>query len=92
MATKRWKKWLLWLLVLTPVCYAAVIYWRIVNQSATTSPAPLTPLSFLGRLNMTAVLLLCIKRDWTAPPSLFHHGLAPDRDHDRRFRRRSTLQ
>src|SRR5436309_5600650 len=33
MATKRWKKWLLWFLVLTPVCYAAAIYWRIVNQS-----------------------------------------------------------
>jgi uncharacterized SAM-binding protein YcdF (DUF218 family) len=33
MATKRWKKWLLGLLTLGPVCYASAVYWRIVNQA-----------------------------------------------------------
>src|SRR6476661_7669578 len=33
MASTRWKKWLLWLLLLLPVCYATVVYWRIVQQS-----------------------------------------------------------
>jgi hypothetical protein len=59
MATKRWKKWLLWLLVLAPVCFAAVVYWRIVNQSAHDES------------RTAAVHRQFTKRGWTARPSSF---------------------
>ena len=77
MATKRWKKWLLWLLVLTPVCYAAVIYWRIVNQSGHDESRAADAIVVFGAAEYDGRPSPVYKARLDRAAQLFHHGLAP---------------
>jgi len=52
MATKRWKKWLLWTLALGPVCYSSVVYWRIINQSGHDEAQPADAIIVFGAASM----------------------------------------
>src|SRR4029077_2456499 len=77
MATKRWKKWLLWVLVLTPVCYAAVVYWRIVNQSAHEETRGADAIASFGRGESYGRPFPVYKARLDRAGQLFHRGLAP---------------
>jgi uncharacterized SAM-binding protein YcdF (DUF218 family) len=77
MATKRWKKWLLWLLVLTPVCYAAVIYWRIVKQSGHDESRTADAIVVFGAAEYDGRPSPVYKARLDRAAQLFHHGLAP---------------
>jgi uncharacterized SAM-binding protein YcdF (DUF218 family) len=77
MATKRWKKWLLWLLVLTPVCYATVTYWRIVNQSAHDESRAADAIVVFGAAEYDGRPSPVYKARLDRAAQLFHRGLAP---------------
>ncbi|HEV7521527.1 MAG TPA: YdcF family protein [Candidatus Angelobacter sp.] len=77
MATKRWQKWLLWLLVLAPVCYAAVVYWRIVNQSVHDESRAADAIVVFGAAEYDGRPSPVYKARLDRAAQLFHRGLAP---------------
>ncbi|MGZ4895009.1 MAG: YdcF family protein, partial [Candidatus Angelobacter sp.] len=77
MATKRWKKWLLWLLVLAPACYAAVVYWRIVNQSAHDESRTADAIVVFGAAEYDGRPSPVYKARLDRAAQLYHRGLAP---------------
>src|ERR1041384_4129011 len=77
MATKRWKKWLLWFLVLTPVCYAAAIYWRIVNQSGHDESRTADAIVVFGAAQYDGRPSPVYKARLDHAAQLYHRGLAP---------------
>jgi uncharacterized SAM-binding protein YcdF (DUF218 family) len=77
MATTRWKKWLFWPLVLTPVCYSAVTYWRIVNQSAHDESRSADAIVVFGAAEYDGRPSPVYKARLDRAAQLFHRGLAP---------------
>jgi uncharacterized SAM-binding protein YcdF (DUF218 family) len=77
MVTKRWQKWLLWLLVLAPVCYAAVVYWRIVNQSVHDESRAADAIVVFGAAEYDGRPSPVYKARLDRAAQLFHRGLAP---------------
>ena len=77
MASTHWKKWLLWLLVLLPVCYATVVYWRIVKQAGRDEARPADAIVVFGAAEYDGRPSPVYKArlDWAA--QLYHRGLAP---------------
>jgi uncharacterized SAM-binding protein YcdF (DUF218 family) len=77
MATTRWKKWLLWFLVLTPVCYAAVIFWRLVNHSGHVESRSADASVVFGAAEYVGRPSPVYKARLDRAAQLFHRGLAP---------------
>jgi uncharacterized SAM-binding protein YcdF (DUF218 family) len=77
MATKRWKKWLLWILALTPVCYAAAVYWRIVNQSVRDESRPADAIVVFGAAEYDGRPSPVYRARLDHAAQLYHRGLAP---------------
>ncbi|HEV7673633.1 MAG TPA: YdcF family protein [Candidatus Angelobacter sp.] len=77
MATKRWQKWLLWLLVLAPVGYAAAVYWRIVNQSIQDESRTADAIVVFGAAEYDGRPSPVYKARLDRAAQLFHRGLAP---------------
>ncbi|HEU4413206.1 MAG TPA: YdcF family protein [Candidatus Angelobacter sp.] len=76
MATKRWKKWLLWLL-LAPVCFAAVAYWRILSQSVRDEARPADAIVVFGAAQYDGRPSPVYKARLDHAAQLYHRGLAP---------------
>jgi uncharacterized SAM-binding protein YcdF (DUF218 family) len=77
MTTKRWKKWLLWLLVLAPFCYASVVYWRIVNQSGHDEARAADAIVVFGAAEYDGRPSPVYKARLDRAAQLYHRGLAP---------------
>lgn len=77
MATTRWKKWLFWPLVLTPVCYSTVTYWRIVNQSGHDESRSADAIVVFGAAEYDGRPSPVYKARLDRAAQLFHRGLAP---------------
>jgi uncharacterized SAM-binding protein YcdF (DUF218 family) len=77
MATNRWKKWLLWLLVLLPVCYATVVYWRIVQQAGRDEARSADAIVVFGAAEYDGRPSPVYKARLDQAAQLYHRGLAP---------------
>ena len=77
MATKRWKKWLLWILVLAPVCYAGLVYWRIVNQSGRDESRAADAIVVFGAAEYDGRPSPVYRARLDRAAQLYHRGLAP---------------
>src|SRR5216683_8071477 len=77
MASTRWKKWLLWLLVLLPVCYATVVYWRIVQQAGRDEARPADAIVVFGAAEYDGRPSPVYKARLDQAAQLYHRGLAP---------------
>ena len=77
MASTRWKKWLLWLLVLLPVCYATAVYWRIVQQAGRDEARPADAIVVFGAAEYDGRPSPVYKARLDQAAQLYHRGLAP---------------
>src|SRR5690349_17025613 len=76
MATWRWKKWLLWLLVLAPVCYASTVYWRIVSQAGHDEARSADAIVVFGAAQYDGRPSPVYKARLDHAAQLYHRGLA----------------
>lgn len=76
MSSKRWKKWL-WLLVLLPVCFAMVVYWRIVDQARRDEARPADAIVVFGAAEYDGRPSPVYKARLDQAAQLYHRGLAP---------------
>src|SRR5246127_1533296 len=77
MATMRWKKGLLWLLVLLPACFAAVVYWRILAQSFQDEARTADTIVVFGAAEYDGRPSPVYKARLDRAAQLYHRGLAP---------------
>jgi uncharacterized SAM-binding protein YcdF (DUF218 family) len=77
MATKRWQKRLLWLLVLVPACFATVVYWRIINQSVKDEARNADAIVVFGAAEYVGRPSPVYKARLDHAAQLYHRGLAP---------------
>jgi uncharacterized SAM-binding protein YcdF (DUF218 family) len=77
MATRRWKKRLLWLLVLGPITFAGVIYWRIMSQSVRDEARPADAIVVFGAAQYDGRPSPVYKARLDHAAQLYHRGLAP---------------
>jgi len=77
MATTRWKKWLLWFLVLLPVCYATVMYWRILQQAGRDEARSADAIVVFGAAEYDGRPSPVYKARLDQAAQLYHRGLAP---------------
>ena len=79
MATKRWKKWLLWMLALglALVCYASAVYWRIVNQAGRDEARTADAIVVFGAAEYDGRPSPVYKARLDHAAQLYHRGLAP---------------
>ena len=77
MATLRWKRWLLWLLVLAPVCYGSVVYWRIVSQAGNEEARTADAIVVFGAAQYDGHPSPVYKARLDHAAQLYHRGLAP---------------
>jgi uncharacterized SAM-binding protein YcdF (DUF218 family) len=77
MASTRWKKWLLWPVVLLPVCYATVMYWRIVQQAGRDEARPADAIVVFGAAEYDGRPSPVYKARLDQAAQLYHRGLAP---------------
>src|SRR6478672_1769822 len=77
MASTRWKKWLLWLLLLLPVCYATVVYWRIVQQSGRDEARPADAIAVFGAAEYDGRPSPVLRARLEQGLLLYKQGLAP---------------
>jgi uncharacterized SAM-binding protein YcdF (DUF218 family) len=77
MATLRWKKWLLWLVALAPVCYASVVYWRIVTQAGNDEARAADAIVVFGAAQYDGHPSPVYKARLDHAAQLYHRGLAP---------------
>ena len=76
MASTRWKKWL-WLLVLLPVLYATVVYWRIVDQAGRDEARPADAIVVFGAAEYDGRPSPVYKARLDQAAQLYHRGLSP---------------
>ena len=77
MATTRWKRWLLWLLTLGPVCYAAAVYWRITSQAGRDEARAADAIVVFGAAEYDGRPSPVYKARLDHAAQLYHRGLAP---------------
>ena len=79
MATKRWKKWLLWMLALglALVCYATTVFWRIVNQAGRDEARAADAIVVFGAAEYDGRPSPVYKARLDHAAQLYHRGLAP---------------
>src|SRR5579859_754886 len=77
MASTRWKKRLLWLLILLPVCFATVVYWRIVQQAGRDEARPADAIVVFGAAEYDGRPSPVYKARLDQAAQLYHRGLAP---------------
>src|SRR5689334_5969972 len=73
----RWKKWLLWLLVVTPVGYAGILYWRIIQQSSRDESRAADAIVVFGAAEYDGRPSPVYKARLDHAAQLYHRGLAP---------------
>ncbi|HET9365442.1 MAG TPA: YdcF family protein [Candidatus Angelobacter sp.] len=73
--TRRWRRWL-WLLVLVPVIFAAVVYWRILNQSEKNEARPADAIVVFGAAEYDGRPSPVYKARLDHAAQLYHRGLA----------------
>ncbi|HKV95555.1 MAG TPA: YdcF family protein [Candidatus Angelobacter sp.] len=73
--TKRWRKWL-WLIVLVPAIFAAVVYWRIVDQSEKDETRPADAIVVFGAAEYDGRPSPVYKARLDHAAQLYHRGLA----------------
>jgi len=77
MTNRRWKKWLLWLLVLAPATFVVVIYWLIVEQSGRDEARPADAIVVFGAAQYDGRPSPVYKARLDHAAQLYHRGLAP---------------
>jgi uncharacterized SAM-binding protein YcdF (DUF218 family) len=79
MATKRWKKWLLWMLALglALVCYTTAVLWRIVNQAGRDEAQTADAIVVFGAAEYDGRPSPVYKARLDHAAQLYHRGLAP---------------
>src|SRR5476651_1684590 len=79
MATKRWKKWLLWMLALglALVCYATAVFWRIVNQAGRDEAQTADAIVVFGAAEYDGRPSPVYKARLDHASQLYHRSLAP---------------
>ncbi|HKR95632.1 MAG TPA: YdcF family protein [Candidatus Angelobacter sp.] len=73
--TRHWRKWL-WLLVLVPVIFAAVVYWRILDQSEKNEARPADAIVVFGAAEYDGRPSPVYKARLDHAAQLYHRGLA----------------
>jgi uncharacterized SAM-binding protein YcdF (DUF218 family) len=77
MANRRWKKWLLWLLVLGPATFAGAIYWRITHQADKDEARTADAIVVFGAAQYDGRPSPVYKARLDHAAQLYHRGLAP---------------
>src|SRR5215467_7069160 len=77
MNNRRWKKWLLWLLVLAPATFVVVIYWLIVEQSGKDESRPADAIVVFGAAQYDGRPSPVFKARLDHAYDLFEQKLAP---------------
>lgn len=77
MATRRWKRWLLCVLVLGPATFAAVVYWRITHQAGKDEARPADAIVVFGAAQYDGRPSPVYKARLDHAAQLYHRGLAP---------------
>src|SRR5262245_58591209 len=77
MTNRRWKKWLLWLLVLAPATFVVVIYRLIVEQSGKDEARPADAIVVFGAAQYDGPPSPVYKARLDHAAQLYHRGLAP---------------
>jgi uncharacterized SAM-binding protein YcdF (DUF218 family) len=77
MGTKRWKRWLPWLLALGLAGYAAGVYWRIMNQAARDESRTADAIVVFGAAEYDGRPSPVYKARLDHAAQLYHRGLAP---------------
>jgi uncharacterized SAM-binding protein YcdF (DUF218 family) len=77
MALKRRNKWLLWTLVLLPVCYSAALYWRILHQAGQDETRSADAIVVFGAAEYDGRPSPVYKARLDHAAQLYHRGLAP---------------
>lgn len=77
MATGRWKKWVVWPLVLGPATFAGVSYWRITRQSERNEARPADAIVVFGAAQYDGRPSPVYKARLDHAAQLYHRGLAP---------------
>lgn len=77
MATWRWKKYLLWILALAPLCYATAVYWRIVTQAGRDEARIADAIVVFGAAEYDGRPSPVYKARLDRAAQLYHRGLAP---------------
>ena len=72
---RRWRRWL-WLLVLIPVIFAAVVYWRILDQSEKNEARPADAIVVFGAAEYDGRPSPVYKARLDHAAQLYHRGLA----------------
>ncbi|HET9281520.1 MAG TPA: YdcF family protein [Candidatus Angelobacter sp.] len=73
--SRRWRRWL-WLLVLVPVIFAAVVYWRILDQSEKNEARPADAIVVFGAAEYDGRPSPVYKARLDHAAQLYHRGLA----------------
>jgi uncharacterized SAM-binding protein YcdF (DUF218 family) len=76
MASRRWKRWLLWLLII-PAVYCPVIYWRIMHQAGRDEVRPADAIVVFGAAQYDGRPSPVYKARLDHAAHLYHRGLAP---------------
>lgn len=77
MGTKRWKRWLPWLLALGLAGYAAGVYWRIVSHAARDESRQADAIVVFGAAEYDGRPSPVYKARLDHAAQLYHRGLAP---------------
>jgi uncharacterized SAM-binding protein YcdF (DUF218 family) len=77
MALKRRNKWLLWTLVLLPVCYSAAVYWGILHQAGQDETRTADAIVVFGAAEYDGRPSPVYKARLDHAAQLYHRGLAP---------------
>lgn len=73
--SRRWRRWL-WLLVLVPAIFAAVVYWRILDQSEKNEARPADAIVVFGAAEYDGRPSPVYKARLDHAAQLYHRGLA----------------
>src|SRR5215472_5504287 len=77
MAIRRWKKWVVWPLVLGPAAFAGVSYWRITRQAEINEARPADAIVVFGAAQYDGRPSPVYKARLDHAAQLYHRGLAP---------------
>jgi uncharacterized SAM-binding protein YcdF (DUF218 family) len=77
MGTKRWRRWLPWLLALVLAGYTAGVYWRIVSQAARDESRTADAIVVFGAAEYDGRPSPVYKARLDHAAQLYHRGLAP---------------
>jgi uncharacterized SAM-binding protein YcdF (DUF218 family) len=76
MASRRWRRWLLCLLLFAPAVYSCAVYWRIVNQAARDEAHPADAIVVFGAAQYDGRPSPVYKARLDHAAQLYHSGLS----------------